>query len=158
MALFGREQGSDEVGTPGSPAAAGGPSLERRRDDASATSAFLGKGCRITGKVELDGVARIEGHVEGEVVAEGTLIVGESAVLKAKVSGAAVVVHGRIQGDVTARERLELRAPGAITGNVVAPSLVVHEGAVLEGQCSMKGAGARERPAAAVPPRVASAS
>jgi cytoskeletal protein CcmA (bactofilin family) len=134
--------------------------VERRRADdtagaAAGTSAFLGSGCRINGKVELEGVARIEGHVEGDVVAQGTLIVGENAVVKAKVSGATVIVHGRITGDVTVRERLEIRAQGSVIGNVSAPKLVVHEGGTLEGQCSM-GGGSKER--RSTPPAAASAS
>jgi cytoskeletal protein CcmA (bactofilin family) len=162
MAIFGRErEGMEDGGTGVAAAPAPGTLFDRqRREDpaaAAGTSAFLGKGCRITGKVELDGVARIEGDVEGEVVASGTLIVGEGAVVKAKVSGAAIVVHGRVTGDLAARERLELRAPGAIVGNVTTPSLVVQEGAVLEGQCTMKGGAAKDRPAAPPAPARAAA-
>lgn len=168
MAIFGREREGEELGAstlatvPAAPSGSGVTIVERRRADdtagaAAGTSAFLGSGCRINGKVELEGVARIEGHVEGDVVAQGTLIVGEHAVVKAKVSGAAVIVHGRVIGDVTVRERLEVRAQGSVIGNVSAPKLVVHEGGTLEGQCSM-GGGAKDRRSTTTPPAAASAS
>lgn len=105
--------------------------------DASGASAFLGKGTKITGKITLDGPARIEGQIEGEVTSQDTLTIGEGAVVKAKVTGATVIVHGQVTGDISARTRLELRAPSRVQGNINTASLVIHEGAVFEGQCAM---------------------
>jgi len=50
---------------------------------------------------------RIEGHVDGEISAQDTLIIGESAVVNAQVTGISIVIHGRVTGDVTAQKRLE---------------------------------------------------
>jgi cytoskeletal protein CcmA (bactofilin family) len=110
-----------------------------RPEDGSATSAFLGKGSRITGKLAFEGTARIEGQVDGEITAQETLTIGEGAVVKARITGGTVIVHGQVTGDITARTRIELRAPGRVVGNVTTPSLVIHEGSVLEGQCAMSG-------------------
>jgi len=131
-----------------------------RPGDTGAASAFIGKGSRITGKIVFEGPARIEGEVEGEIDAHGPLVIGEGAVVGAKISGTSIVVHGRVTGDLVARERVEIRAPSQVLGNVTTPSLVVHEGAVFEGRCSM-GKGHGERPEArkrsddAAPPRAA---
>ena len=118
---------------------------EKRPEDGSATSAFLGKGSRITGKLVFEGTARIEGQVEGEITAQETLTIGEAAVVKARITGGTVIVHGQVTGDITARTRIELRAPCRVVGNVSTPSLVIQEGSVLEGQCSMSGADATRR-------------
>jgi cytoskeletal protein CcmA (bactofilin family) len=107
--------------------------------EASGTSAFLGKGSRVTGKLVFEGPVRIEGHVEGEIVAQDTLMIGEGATVNAQITGVSVVVHGRVTGDVTARKRLEIRAPGKLVGNITTPSLVIHEGVIFEGQCAMGG-------------------
>ena len=154
MAIFGKDRERVERTRPGAfegPASSGGAAplvegemLEREKvrtssDDGSASSAFLGKGTRIVGKLFFEGPARIEGAVEGEVTAQDTLTIGESAVVSAQVIGSAVVIHGRVTGDVTARKRLEIRAPGKLVGNITTPSLVIHEGVVFEGQCSMGG-------------------
>jgi len=108
-------------------------------EDASNTSAFLGKGTRVNGKLVFEGPVRIEGQVEGEISAQDTLTIGESAVINAQITGNSIIVHGRVTGDVTARQRLEIRAPGKLFGNISTPSLVIHEGVVFEGQCSMGG-------------------
>src|SRR5262245_2232019 len=151
MALFGKDrERSDRPRAVGPAPAESLPNaaprevemFERERekahlDETGATSAFLGKGSRVTGKLAFEGTVRIEGHVEGEIAAQDTLIIGESAVVNATINGAAVIVHGRVTGDVTARKRLEIRAPGKLVGNISTPSLVIHEGVIFEGQCTM---------------------
>ncbi|TMA35432.1 MAG: polymer-forming cytoskeletal protein, partial [Deltaproteobacteria bacterium] len=80
-----------------------------------------------------------------------TLTIGEGAVVKATIAGATIVIEGRVTGDVTAHHRVELRASSRVQGNITAPSLIVHEGAFFEGQCSMAGAEAtamRDKPEA----------
>lgn len=116
------------------------PVTPRAEDPGNTTSAFLGKGTRVTGKLVFEGAARIEGQVDGEITAQDTLTIGESALVNAQIVGNAVVVHGRVTGDVTARKRLEIRAPGRLVGNINTPSLIIHEGVVFEGHCTMGGA------------------
>lgn len=113
------------------------------RVDEASSGAFLGKGTRVTGKLSFEGPVRIEGHVEGEITAQDTLTIGDTAVVNAQVTGSAVVIHGRVTGDVTAKKRLEIRAPGKVFGNISTPSLVIHEGVVFEGHCTMGGEPAR---------------
>lgn len=114
-----------------------------RAGDAGATSAFLGKGSRVSGKLAFEGTVRIEGHVEGEITAQDTLVIGEGAVVNATIHGTSIVVHGRVTGDVTARKRLEIQAPGKLYGNINSPSLIIHEGVIFEGQCTMGGSDAQ---------------
>ena len=115
---------------------------------------FLGRGTKVNGKLVLEGTARIEGQVEGEISAREALTVGEGAVVNAKISGTSIVIEGRVTGDVTAHQRVELRAASRVQGNITTPSLVVHEGAFFEGQCKMVEAGAalRAKPEGTAPP------
>ncbi len=115
---------------------------------------FLGRGTKVNGKLVLEGTARIDGQVEGEISAQDALTVGEGAVVNAKISGTSIVIEGGVTGDVTARERLELRASARVQGSVTTASLVVHEGAALSGRCSMGGGEAtarREKPTTTAP-------
>src|SRR5947209_11217272 len=151
MALFGKERErldrprglSSEPGVPASgPAAGEAEMLERERvqpGETGGTSAFLGKGSHVSGKLQFEGTVRIEGHVDGEISAQDTLIIGESAVVNAQVTGSSIVIHGRVTGDVTAQKRLEIRAPGKLFGNSATPSLAIHDGAVSAAQCAMGG-------------------
>ena len=112
---------------PGPPAAAG------------EVQAYLGKGSRVAGKLNFEGTVRVDGQVEGEIAAQDTLIVGESALVNAQISGATIIIKGKVTGDITAGKRVEIRAPGKLFGNVTTPSLIIQEGVIFEGHCSMGG-------------------
>ena len=109
-----------------------------RMENPNAASAFLGPGSKITGTVKLDSTGRIEGEVEGEIHARD-LVIGESAVVKATIHGATVVVHGTVTGDIRATSRLEIRKPAKVKGNISSAVLVIEEGASFEGKCAMGG-------------------
>jgi len=106
-------------------------------------NAYLGKGSRVSGKLNFDGAVRVDGQVEGEISAQDTLIIGERAVVTAQINGNTIIIKGKVTGDINARKRVEIRAPGKLYGNIVTPSLVIHEGVIFEGHCSMGGAEAR---------------
>jgi cytoskeletal protein CcmA (bactofilin family) len=98
---------------------------------------YLYKGSRVTGQLSFQGPARIDGVVEGEVQCQGLLTIGEGAEVKAKVTGQVVIIRGRVEGNVTAKERIELLAPARLIGNIDAPRLVIAEGVLFDGDCSM---------------------
>ena len=156
MALFGKDRSGEQRARPSQ---SDSTAVERvpgevamferdqsttRGTDGTALTAFLGQGTRITGNLVFDGPCRIEGTVEGEVSAKDILTVGESAVVNARVNGSMIVIHGTVTGDVVATTRLEIRAPGKVIGDVTTPSLVINEGAILEGRCSMRSSPAAE--------------
>jgi cytoskeletal protein CcmA (bactofilin family) len=113
-------------------------------DEAGRANTYLGKGSRVSGKLSFEGAVRIDGHVEGEISAQESLLIGETAVVKAQLTADSVVITGRVTGDITARRRVEIRAPGKLHGNLTTPSLVIHDGVVFEGHCSMGGEDAQK--------------
>jgi cytoskeletal protein CcmA (bactofilin family) len=100
-------------------------------------SAFIGKGVDFKGTIIYNGTVRIDGTLEGEVQTDGILLIGEEAVLKAKVSAGTVVCKGKITGDVTATEKIRLRAPAVLNGGVKAPMLSIEEGVLFNGTIEM---------------------
>ena len=98
---------------------------------------YLFKGCRVSGQLSFQGPARIDGIVDGEIQCQGALTIGEGAEVRAKISGEVVVIRGKVEGNVTAKEKVELLAPARLIGNVSAPRLIISEGVVLDGDCSM---------------------
>lgn len=100
--------------------------------------AYLGPGTKINGKLHFDGPAVIEGEVEGEIIAQANITVGQQATIKGKITAASILVQGKVMADVQAEKRLEVQPPGSVVGDVMAQSLVIGDGAVLEGHISMK--------------------
>ncbi len=97
----------------------------------------LYKGSRVSGQLMFQGPARIDGNVEGEIQCHGILTIGDGAEVRAKISSQVVIIRGKVEGNVTAREKVELLAPGRVFGNISAPRLTVTEGVVFDGDCSM---------------------
>jgi cytoskeletal protein CcmA (bactofilin family) len=98
---------------------------------------YLYKGSRVTGQLIFSGAARIDGSVDGEIQCQGALTIGESAEVKARITAHSVVIRGKVEGNVSAKEKIELIAPARLIGNIDSPRLVITEGVVIEGDCSM---------------------
>lgn len=80
---------------------------------------------------------RVNGEFEGKLEARGSLTIGETAHVKANITGEKVTIAGRVTGNVTATESLTVIAPAKIYGDIVTPSLSVSEGALIEGRLRM---------------------
>jgi len=106
--------------------------------------AYLDRGSKISGKISFEGPARIDGEVDGEVHGKDSITIGESAVVTAHIRAASVSVAGKVSGDITATQRIEIRPSAKVSGNLTAPILSVLEGALFEGHCSMQPEGVRE--------------
>ncbi|HUN57295.1 MAG TPA: polymer-forming cytoskeletal protein [Candidatus Binataceae bacterium] len=102
------------------------------------SAAYLDRTSKITGKLMFEASTRLDGTIEGEITAKDHLVIGESAVITAQIKAASIVVAGKVNGDITATQRIEIRPAGRVVGNLTAPVFVVHEGALFEGHCSMQ--------------------
>jgi len=98
---------------------------------------YLYKGSRVSGHLSFQGPVRIDGIVEGDIQCQGALTIGESAEVKAKITAQVVVIHGKVEGNVSAKEKIELIAPARLIGNIDTPKLIITEGVVFDGDCSM---------------------
>jgi cytoskeletal protein CcmA (bactofilin family) len=107
-------------------------------------SAFLGKETSFEGKMTFQGMFRLEGRFEGEIFESGTLIVGESAVIKGKIGVHTLIINGYVEGEVYARGRVEIHSAGKLYGNLITASLVISEGGIFEGYCKMEKTPAQE--------------
>jgi cytoskeletal protein CcmA (bactofilin family) len=114
------------------------PAMPVRQAPASDARAYLDSGSKISGKLSFDGPTRIDGQVDGEITGKDSLTIGESAVVTAQIRAAAIIVAGKVSGDIIATNRIEIRPSAKVIGNLTAPVLVVHEGALFEGHCSMQ--------------------
>jgi cytoskeletal protein CcmA (bactofilin family) len=100
-------------------------------------NAFLGKNTDFDGKLSFKGAVRVDGYFQGEIHSEGTLIVGEGAVLESDVYVSRIVVSGEVRGNIVASDRIEIHAPGKVLGNIQSPTVVIDEGVSFEGHCRM---------------------
>jgi cytoskeletal protein CcmA (bactofilin family) len=100
-------------------------------------NAFLGKDTEFEGKLSFAGAVRMDCRFKGEILSGGTLIVGESAVIESDVRVSQIVISGEVRGNIEA-DRVEIRAPGKVIGNIRSPVLVIEEGVIFDGSCQMQ--------------------
>ncbi len=101
-------------------------------------SGFVGGGTVVTGEANFKAMMRVDGHLSGRInSASGTLIVGANGKVDANVEVAVAVVHGTVNGDIIATQRLELGRAAKLNGNIQTASLMIEPGALFEGNCKM---------------------
>jgi cytoskeletal protein CcmA (bactofilin family) len=105
-------------------------------------SAFIDQGSEFEGKLSFKDTVRIDGMFRGEISSENTLIVGETGVIEATIRSKVVAVSGSVSGDIVAGTKVVLHKTARVVGNIETGSLVVEDGAEIDGQIKMgKGSG-----------------
>ena len=90
----------------------------------------------VRGTIKFQKELQIDGKVEGEISSRGILTVGESADIRADIKTKSITVYGKIQGNITASERCELKSKCTLQGDLKAARLIVEEGATFIGNAN----------------------
>lgn len=101
-------------------------------------SGFVGSGTVVTGESNFKALMRVDGQLSGRITSStGTLIVGTNGKVDANIEVAIAMIHGTVNGDIIATQRLELGRAAKLNGNIQTASLVIEPGALFEGTCKM---------------------
>ena len=99
------------------------------------TPVLLGKNSEFEGDLKFFGTARIEGRFKGNISGEGILIIAKESNIEADIHVSHIIVHGELHGNIFAEEKIEIKAPGKVFGNIEVPVLNIESGAVFRGEC-----------------------
>jgi len=123
---------------PGSPKAMTESESLAREIKEGNLSGFVGSGTMVTGEANFKAMMRVDGNLSGRVNStSGTLIVGANGKVDANIEVAVAIVHGTVNGDIIATQRLELGRAAKLNGNIQTASLMIEPGALFEGSCKM---------------------
>jgi len=101
---------------------------------ATTERSLIGKNIIITGDISATEDLVVEGRVTGKIfLNESRLTVGEEGYLQSQITAREVVISGRVDGQIHASERVELRHTAQVAGDIVAPRLIIHQDAVVKG-------------------------
>ncbi|HEY2850806.1 MAG TPA: polymer-forming cytoskeletal protein [Gemmatimonadaceae bacterium] len=142
MTIFGKEGGAAPRSEP------------RNTPVAEAPMSIISSSMRIKGDIECTGVVKVDGHIDGSVTGARQVLLGRGGKVHGNVVAGEIVIGGVVDGSINAGERLELQASAVVNGDIDAKSIVVLEGARVNGAVRMSDAVA----AAAVAPRPARSS
>lgn len=93
----------------------------------------LGEGVVFRGQLSFERLLRIDGIFEGELLSQGKVIVGPKGKIKANLNLREAIIEGKVEGNITIQERLELRGEAIVYGDISAKSLSVDEGVTIVG-------------------------
>lgn len=111
--------------------------MKDKRDevDTAKITGFFDKNTEMKGDLKFSGSFQIDGRFSGTIESKSTLVIGENGNVDADVNIATIVINGKIKGNIHATEKVEISATGRVTGSIIAPRLIVKEGAHLESNC-----------------------
>lgn len=107
--------------------------LRRLRDQSSGKATLINEGCKITGEITGSGNFQINGEVAGDCDISGTVQLAGSGCWFGAIRADNIIVAGHVEGDITARGKVEITNTARITGTVTGEAIAVAEGAVVEG-------------------------
>lgn len=103
---------------------------------------FIGNNSIVKGEIDTKGTLRIDGSVEGNIIADW-VIAGEKSHIKGNITARGIVIGGRVDGDIKAKEIVEIKNKGQIYGEILTSKLTVAEGAIFDGRSSMHREGSK---------------
>ena len=102
-------------------------------------STLVGPDAGIEGTLEFKGTVRVDGRVNGKICSnEGTVILGEMAIVRADIDVGMAIIMGEVHGKITASDAIEIRPKARVVGEISAPVVAIDRGGIFHGRCSMK--------------------
>ena len=101
-------------------------------------SGFIDKDTEITGDIRFNDSFRIDGKFKGKILSGNTLIIGENGDVEADIEVRSVSINGKVKGSINTKERVEIFSKGRVTGKIIAPKLIIEEGAYFQGTSQME--------------------
>src|ERR1700722_17088485 len=124
------------------PSVAPGPRPATSSTSTTADQATIGKSLVIKGEVTGSESLYMDGRVEGSISLSGNRVtVGRNGVVAANISAREIVVLGKVRGNLTASDRVDIRSDGSLTGDVVAARISIEDGAYFKGGIDIRKAG-----------------
>jgi len=94
----------------------------------------LNSDVELKGTLRFTGEMTFDGKLEGDIQSEGTLNLGDNAVIKGNIAANSVLVRGKVNGNVTAKEKIDIKTKTELFGDIRAARLVMEEGVTFVGQ------------------------
>ena len=105
--------------------------------NAEKLESFVGSNARIKGEMTVEGTLRLDGAIEGALNAD-CVILSEKAIVKGDIAAQKIVIAGTVEGNLRARELVEIQSKGKVLGGVFTQKLSVIEGGEINGKIEMK--------------------
>jgi cytoskeletal protein CcmA (bactofilin family) len=100
-------------------------------------NSIIGEGSEFKGEFKINGLLRIDGMFKGTIETEGKVLVGRTGEAITDIKAMVVVIGGVVRGNIFAGERVTLLSTGHVKGTIITPSLIMEDGVIFEGNCTI---------------------
>ena len=107
------------------------------KDKPTSSTSLISRNVKIEGEIRGEENLHIDGRIKGAVRINGDILIGNAGIVEAEIEAENVVIQGQVNGNVTARQQLEIWPSGKLFGDCMARSIDIKEGAVFEGRSNM---------------------
>ena len=101
------------------------------------TTSFLAEGTKLVGHLTIKGGIRIDGQISGEIESESAVFVGDTAQVNANIRAPVVISSGKIVGDISSSQQVQITQPGSVKGSIETPELILEKGVFFDGSCKI---------------------
>lgn len=135
---------NEQAGDPDSSGATAAPRGDFRAGGASPTvqgdqlGTVIGPSTLFSGTLSSEGPVTIVGTLEGEIVAAGDVVIAPEATVRARVQAISLRIAGQFRGSIACTQRFEVLESGRVHAEILAPAIVVHDGATINGRFRMR--------------------
>lgn len=105
----------------------------------TAAMTFISDGTHILGDIKVEHDLRVEGYLKGTVNVGGMLVLGPTGRIEGEVVARSATIAGQLQGNIKGQEKIVLESKSSLMGDLQTRELVINEGAIFQGHCSMQG-------------------
>ena len=100
-------------------------------------NSIIGEGSEFKGEFTINGLLRIDGKFRGSIETEGRVLIGQTGEAITDIKASVVVIGGKVKGNIYAKERVIMLSTGRIEGNIITPGILMEEGVIFEGNCTI---------------------
>jgi cytoskeletal protein CcmA (bactofilin family) len=94
----------------------------------------LNSDVELKGTLKFSGELTFDGKLDGDIQSDGSLILGDNAVIKGNMNVTIVTVRGKVNGNIIAKEKIDIKTKAELFGDIRAPKLVIEEGVTFVGK------------------------
>jgi cytoskeletal protein CcmA (bactofilin family) len=113
--------------------------FNNKEKDENRIETLIGAQCFIIGSLNVNGLIEIDGTIDGDLICEDDIILGESGHIKGNTSCNNAFIRGIVHGNISCKSTLSIETSGKVKGDISVKKLLISEGGILDGKCTMLG-------------------
>ncbi|MBU3161296.1 polymer-forming cytoskeletal protein [Clostridium frigoris] len=113
--------------------------FSNKEKDVNRIETLIGQQCSIIGSLNANGLIKIDGSIDGDLICEDDLVLGESGQINGDITCNNAYINGIMNGNVSCTSTLTIGNCGKVRGDISVKKLMISEGGILDGKCTMIG-------------------